>query len=220
MRSVVWGLVDYPITQPYSPTHRGIDIGMAMGTPLYAARAGYVTTAAYWGLAIKVDGTDQTDWYLHTSSVQAAHGQWVDRLWAIAHSGMTQVPGGPPPTGPHLHFEVQTGQLDVYATSLDPVPVLSGLYSGGGGTLGDTDMTPEEHGWLEAIYQRIQIMPTGNTLDPDAATLPARLDAIAAAIAALPGASGGLTAAQAGELATMAGDVATMKRLIEKDLAP
>jgi Peptidase family M23 len=135
--SIVWGGVDYPITQPYGPTHRGIDIGCPMGTALHAARAGVVTTAAYWGVAIKVDGTNQTDWYLHISDCQVQNGWRAAQGAGIALSGMTPVPGGPTPTGPHLHFEVQTGQLDVYATSLDPVPVLEGLYGGFGDTIAD-----------------------------------------------------------------------------------
>jgi murein DD-endopeptidase MepM/ murein hydrolase activator NlpD len=217
--SIVWGGVDYPITQPYGPTHRGIDIGCPMGTPLYAARAGVVTTAAYWGMAIKVDGTNQTDWYLHIAQPGATLHQAVQRGWQIALSGDTQVPGGPMPTGPHLHFEVQTGQLDVYATSLDPVPVLLGqTFGGGGGSLGSVATIDDVYNLLSAVNQQ-QLQRMEAEAATAATALKADLDAVKAAIAALQP-SGGLTAAQDGTLSAMAGDVATVKRLIEKDLAP
>jgi hypothetical protein len=82
-------------------------------------------------------------------------GTHVDRGDAIALSGAVQVPGGPLPTGPHLHFEVQTGALDVYATSLDPVPILlNGLYGSGSGTL--DDVTPEQDAKLSEALSGVR----------------------------------------------------------------
>lgn len=127
MISRVWGGVDLPVTQPYGPNHRGIDIGMAAGTPLWAARAGRATAVGPGYLCLEV-GFNLRDWYLHIISAMVALGAFVQTDELAAYSGAVQVPGGPPPTGPHLHFEVQTGHLDDYATSLDPVPVLTGLY--------------------------------------------------------------------------------------------
>ena len=99
---------------------------MATGTSLYAARAGVVSTIGQGNLCLTV-GDNLRDWYLHISSAAVSVGAHVVTGQLIAYSGAVQVPGGPAPTGPHLHFEVQTGQLDVYATSLDPMPVLLGI---------------------------------------------------------------------------------------------
>lgn len=154
LTSIVWGGVSREITQPYGPTHRGIDIGLVMRTPLFAARGGLVTVASYWGVAVAVDGTNQTDWYLHTDSASTRRGWRAERGAQIALSGMTPVPGGPAPTGPHLHFEVQTGALDVFATSLNPVPVLNGLFSGGSGSLlgdGSVHTADEIYDLLDAV---------------------------------------------------------------------
>ncbi len=140
MISIVWGGLDFPETQPYGPNHRGIDIGMPVGTPLFAARTGTVWTVGVGYLAISVDGTNQRDWYLHIDSTPLGVGNRRGQGQPVAFSGAKQVPGGPPITGPHLHFEVQTGQLDVYATSLDPAPVLAGLYGSAPGTLTGEDM--------------------------------------------------------------------------------
>jgi hypothetical protein len=142
LTSIVWGSVPREITQPYGPTHRGIDIGLLTGTRLFAARSGLVTVATYWGVAIAVDGTNQTDWYLHIDRADTRYGWRAEHGAQIALSGATPVPGGPAPTGPHLHFEVQTGHLDVWATSLNPIPVLTGNFSGGLGSLTGENMPP------------------------------------------------------------------------------
>ncbi len=182
-----------------------------------------MTTAANWGVAIKVDGTDQTDWYLHIESHSVNAGWHVTKAQAVALSDTTPVPGGPSPTGPHLHFEVQTGQLDVYATSLDPVPLLAGTYGASGGII-VADMTPDEHKFLYALFN---LMNAGSYQDASEPQTP-WLTTTLAALAAKP--AGSVTVDNASVLAALstlqghldvaAGDIATVKRLVEKDLAP
>jgi hypothetical protein len=227
--SVVWGGVDYPITQPYGPNHRGIDIGCPTGTQLYAARAGTVTTAAYWGVAIKVDGTNQTDWYLHIKTHSVNGGQHVKRGQAVATVDTTPVPGGPLPTGPHLHFEVQTGQLDVYATSLDPVTVLDGTYGASGGIIGGDFMANVSQLDADVLLWTVAIMSGRETLATAPAALQSYLAKVITPSVEPPDAPGGAVdlssvlgaiAALAAAVAVIEGDVATVKRLVEKDLAP
>jgi hypothetical protein len=125
LTSIVWGGVPREITQPYGANrHCGIDIGLIVGEKLFAARDGMVIACGYGFLGITVDGAAQEDWYCHIDSAVVAIGQHVARGQHVAYSGAKQVPGGPAITGPHLHFEVQVGALNVWLTSLDPVPVL------------------------------------------------------------------------------------------------
>lgn len=105
--------------------HPGVDVPMAYGTALFAARSGTVT---YIGsdrgyaplmISIKDPATGATDVYGHLSSGNAIYvGKVVSRGELIAWSGT----GGCIPACPHLHFEV----LSSAGNFLDPVPVLTG----------------------------------------------------------------------------------------------
>ncbi len=83
-----------------------IDIYIRIGTPIYAADAGYIAlikrqTGSY-GLQIVVDhGNGYQTRYAHLSKVYVEVGQSVARGEKIAASGNTGKS-----TGPHLHFEV------------------------------------------------------------------------------------------------------------------
>ena len=144
--SAVWGGSTREVTQPWGPTtltleppylgghwHCGIDIGLAPGTPLFAARAGKVTHRSKGVLGITTS-SDQTDYYVHgTASVLlnaiVAKGQMIGWSGAI-------IPGGGSLTGPHLHFEVQPpgGWLNK-PPGLNPMPVLVPTQSAGSGSL-------------------------------------------------------------------------------------
>jgi hypothetical protein len=145
--SEVWAGADCPVTQPWGETsltveplwngvhwHCGIDIGMAIGTPLYAARDGWVSYIGYGLLAIS--GPDYTDWYVHIDRAYPYLKAPINKGNLVAWSG-AKVPSGGSLTGPHLHFEVQQaasallgeqalGFLNYPASSLDPVPILTG----------------------------------------------------------------------------------------------
>jgi murein DD-endopeptidase MepM/ murein hydrolase activator NlpD len=86
--------------------HAGVDIGVPIGTPVYAAKSGKVIFADFLGTAgnaimIQHDGGMETRYY-HLNKVKVESGQTVKAGEEIAESGNT---GGS--TGPHLHFEVR-----------------------------------------------------------------------------------------------------------------
>uniref|UniRef100_UPI0025FD6471 peptidoglycan DD-metalloendopeptidase family protein n=1 Tax=uncultured Thiodictyon sp. TaxID=1846217 RepID=UPI0025FD6471 len=106
----------YPITSGFSEhrvnpvsgqvrPHRGVDLAMPEGTPVYAAADGIARTGVQEhgaGNYISMDhGGDAGTRYMHLSRVAVQEGQAVHRGDVIGYSGDT---GGS--TGPHLHFEV------------------------------------------------------------------------------------------------------------------
>ena len=191
MNSSVW-TGDRRVTQAYGCTeltvepfwpgcaskhfHCGIDVAMPVRTPLFAARSGTVATVSYGLLGIRV-GT-QTDWYVHIDSAAVSRGDIVVEGDLVAHSG-AKVPSGGSLTGPHLHFEVQSGRLNSPPSSINPVPVLTG----------EGDLTKQEHDALMLLVKEIGVPLThGGVADvligKGSAEL-TKLDAILAAIANL-----------------------------------
>lgn len=85
--------------------HRGVDLALAQGSPIYAADSGTVYFAGDgggYGNLVKVDhGNGMQTYYAHCSSLLVTSGQKVSRGERIALTGST---GNS--TGPHLHFEV------------------------------------------------------------------------------------------------------------------
>jgi murein DD-endopeptidase MepM/ murein hydrolase activator NlpD len=87
--------------------HLGLDIGAAMGAPVYAADSGVVVYSAGigggYGLMVMIDhGNGFHTLYGHLSTLVARCGQNVVQGQTIAYSGST---GNS--TGPHLHFEIR-----------------------------------------------------------------------------------------------------------------
>ena len=100
----------------YSGTpHKGLDIGVPYGTPIYASESGQVLSAEYhwsWGNNVLIwhNGTYSTR-YAHCSSLAVSAGQYVEKGQVIGYVGSTGQS-----SGPHLHFEVyQNG------TRVDPL---------------------------------------------------------------------------------------------------
>lgn len=94
-----------------SYTHKGIDIAIPTGTPLYAVANGVVTASYYsssYGEVIFIDHGGITTVYAHASRRMAQVGQTVSQGQVIALSGNTG-----DSTGPHLHFEVIVGGVKV-----------------------------------------------------------------------------------------------------------
>ena len=102
--------------------HPGIDIAAAPGTPIYAAAAGRVTRAGWYGgygnyTCIEhgqFDGQRLSTCYGHQSTLLATPGQQVAAGQVLGLVGSTGAS-----TGPHLHFEVR---LD--GRPVDPLPWL------------------------------------------------------------------------------------------------
>jgi Membrane-bound metallopeptidase len=88
-----------------STYHQGIDIGASYGSPVYAAKAGKVVIAGWYGgygkLVAIYHGNGITTYYGHNSSISVSVGQTVSKGQVISHVGSTGWS-----TGPHLHFGV------------------------------------------------------------------------------------------------------------------
>jgi len=116
--------VSGPVTSPYGPRwgtfHRGIDIGVGMGTPIAAASGGtvfYSGEMGGYGLVVLIDhGNGMVTLYAHQSQLIAVNGQSVSRGTTIGLVGSTGHS-----TGPHLHFEVRLGSS---GNAVDPMGYL------------------------------------------------------------------------------------------------
>ena len=90
----------------YALMHNGIDMACPRGTPIYATRAGTVTTASYQaggaGYYVSINhGDGFSSIYMHMTNYVVSSGQSVAAGQLIGYVGSTGVS-----TGPHLHFGV------------------------------------------------------------------------------------------------------------------
>lgn len=120
--------VEGPLIAPFGvrweaggPTiHRGVDIVVPTGTPVYAMSSGEVRfagTMTDYGSVVWVDHRDAIlTIYAHLSEILVVEGQAVTRDEALGLSGQS---GNA--TGPHLHFEIRGRGHQV-----DPVALLGG----------------------------------------------------------------------------------------------
>ena len=86
--------------------HNGIDMACAQGTPIYATRAGKVTTASYQaggaGYYVSINHLDGfASIYMHMTRFVVSAGQTVSQGQLIGYVGSTGIS-----TGPHLHFGI------------------------------------------------------------------------------------------------------------------
>jgi murein DD-endopeptidase MepM/ murein hydrolase activator NlpD len=116
-----WRPTDGNLTQPFHPGHKGIDIGVPVGTPVLAAADGVVTFVGQqsgYGNHVEIRDTDgSVTTYSHLSAFDATVGQPVKAGQLVARSGNTGHS-----TGPHLHFEVK---LPDAVTVIDPLTWLA-----------------------------------------------------------------------------------------------
>ena len=90
----------------YYRMHNGIDMACAQGTPIYATRAGKVTTASYQaggaGYYVSINHLDGfSSIYMHMTHYVVSAGQTVSAGQLIGYVGSTGIS-----TGPHLHFGI------------------------------------------------------------------------------------------------------------------
>ena len=89
-----------------STNHKGIDIAVPRGTPIYAADGGTVTYSGWmsgYGYLVQIDhGNGYVTYYGHNSSLLVSVGQHVYKGQQIARIGST---GNS--TGNHCHFEIR-----------------------------------------------------------------------------------------------------------------
>lgn len=96
-------------THPISGTrkfHQGVDLAAPTGRPIYATRAGTVSTASYQaggaGNYVQINhGDGYRSIYMHMTHYVVGVGQYVSQGQVIGYCGST---GGS--TGPHLHFGI------------------------------------------------------------------------------------------------------------------
>jgi murein DD-endopeptidase MepM/ murein hydrolase activator NlpD len=98
--------------------HKGVDLAMPAGTPVYAAADGVISKAEWFSsyglyIALEHGGNIQTR-YGHLSRLNVAAGQQVHKGDLIGYVGSTGRS-----TGPHLHYEVRISGLAV-----NPVPYM------------------------------------------------------------------------------------------------
>ncbi len=111
--------------------HYGLDIGVNIGTPVYAVANGQVALKAYWdgtGYALylyhNINGVKYTSVYEHLNSYNVSEKQYVTKDTVIAYSGNTGAS-----SGPHLHISILKGwagidyplwQMQYYNNNVDP----------------------------------------------------------------------------------------------------
>lgn len=100
--------------------HKGVDLAMPIGTPVYATADGVISKADWfssYGLYISIEhgGNIQTR-YGHLSRLNVAAGQTVHKGDLIGYVGTTGRS-----TGPHLHYEVR-----IAGNAVNPIPYLQG----------------------------------------------------------------------------------------------
>ena len=117
-----YGMRVHPITGAWV-LHQGLDIGVAEGTPIFAVRAGTVTTATYNDSAGNYVTIDHADGfrsiYMHMSAYIVSAGQEVAAGQVIGYVGSTGES-----TGPHLHIGISYNGVYLdpqgYLTYQDP----------------------------------------------------------------------------------------------------
>ena len=85
--------------------HRGVDIAVSVGTPVYSGIKGKVTFAGRkgnYGNLVEIEGNDGIKVrYAHLNSIDVVTGQKVSDGEKVAETGNTGMS-----TGPHLHYEI------------------------------------------------------------------------------------------------------------------
>ena len=94
----------HPTTGQWS-MHRGVDLAGPKGTPIYASRSGYVTTATYNSISgnyVTINHQDgYSSVYMHLTHDVVDVGDYVKAGQLIGYMGSTGRS-----TGPHLHFGI------------------------------------------------------------------------------------------------------------------
>lgn len=99
-----YGYRTHPITGNYT-FHNGVDLAWRQGTPIYASKSGYVTTATYgsaYGYYVTINHMDGfSSLYGHMTHYVVSSGDYVNQGQLIGYMGSTGWS-----TGPHLHFTI------------------------------------------------------------------------------------------------------------------
>jgi murein DD-endopeptidase MepM/ murein hydrolase activator NlpD len=131
-----YGMREHPILGG-EHMHKGLDLAVAAGTPVYAPADGVVEKASWfssYGNFIEIaHGGNMETRYGHLSGYNVVEGQQVHKGDVIGYVGSTGRS-----TGPHLHYEVRIG-----GEAVDPSPYMQmgtlAVVSNGGTAAGDGD---------------------------------------------------------------------------------
>jgi len=115
----IWPVSGTRITSRFESGHQAVDIGIPVGTPLYAPHAGTIAKVGWdtsgYGEHIVLNTLDGLQIYLgHLSEVNVSVGDNVAPGQQIGRTGNT---GNS--TGPHLHYEIRQGSGRVDPLSLE-----------------------------------------------------------------------------------------------------
>lgn len=114
--------------------HKGVDLGAAMGTPIYATRDGVVTVATYDSSAgnyVVIDhGDSYRSIYMHMIYYIVGVGDSIAQGQVIGYVGDTG-----DATGPHLHFGVTYN--GAYVDPMDYIDLSKTPEDSGGGQTGE-----------------------------------------------------------------------------------
>ncbi|HFD1766315.1 TPA: peptidoglycan DD-metalloendopeptidase family protein, partial [Enterococcus hirae] len=118
---------NYTISSPFGTRggefHRGIDLAVLQGEPIYASKAGTVIKAEFhpsWGNYVAIEHEDGTTaLYAHQQEYQVKVGDKVEQGQIIGYVGST---GNS--TGSHLHFELCLDNSLSQPQLVDPETVL------------------------------------------------------------------------------------------------
>lgn len=122
--------------------HTGLDYGVPIGTPVYAAAAGQVvrvTNGGAYGQRIEIEHNGKV-WtlYAHLSQAAVRVGQTVSAGQLIGKSGNSGNSHGA-----HLHFEVRAG-ANRYSNTVDPMKYLDGSTTPSAYLEGPMDLLPPD----------------------------------------------------------------------------
>ena len=115
-----YGYRVHPTTGKYT-LHNGVDLAIGRGTPIYATKSGYVTTAVYnysWGNYVVINHMDGfSSLYGHMDKFIVAKDQYVEQGQVIGYVGTTGWS-----TGYHLHFTIFYNGSPVNPANYIPLP--------------------------------------------------------------------------------------------------
>lgn len=110
-----------------SSNHTGIDYGVPVGTPVWAAAYGQVTETGLhrqYGNYVIIKHGNKSTLYAHLSKILVNRGQMVNAGETIGLSGGKKgAQGAGSSTGPHLHFEVRANGGVGAQSRVDPIKI-------------------------------------------------------------------------------------------------
>jgi murein DD-endopeptidase MepM/ murein hydrolase activator NlpD len=119
------GVVSSEFGARWGKTHKGIDIAADSGEPVYAVADGDVIYAGnglrgYGNVVIVQHDGHMSSLYAHNSALKVKQGDHVAQGTLLALLGSTGRS-----TGPHVHFEIRTGDVAVNPRMVLPVSKLA-----------------------------------------------------------------------------------------------